>query len=187
MFMKVLITGHPGSGKSSICLRIFEQVKSKRKIGGFVSSEIREGGIRKGFKILDLDTGKEGILAHINLNKGPAIGKYRVNLKDLNGIGVSAIKNALEKCDLVIIDEIGPMELKSLEFVSAVRDAFRGDAKVIATVHYRLRHPVIEEIKGMARLYRIDVSNRDVVFEEILSKFTTIKFKKEKKEVLPPS
>jgi nucleoside-triphosphatase len=47
------------------------------------------------------------------------LGKYRVRLDDLDQIGAQAVENALNS-DLIIVDEIGPMELSSGRFVIAV-------------------------------------------------------------------
>jgi len=50
--MKILITGLPGSGKTTLCRKIVQNLKGK-KVCGILSEEIREGGERKGFKIIN--------------------------------------------------------------------------------------------------------------------------------------
>ena len=89
-----------------------------------ISREAREGGERVGFEILDLTNGKRGWLAHVNQKIGPQVGKYHVNLRDLEAIGAEAILEASEKCAVVAIDEIGPMELYSPKFKQTVKQAF---------------------------------------------------------------
>jgi nucleoside-triphosphatase len=166
--MKVLITGRPGCGKTTLVKRFMEA--SDKAVGGILSEEIRIAGTRRGFKIVDIASEKEGILAHVDQREGPRIGKYRVNLEDLDEIGVKAIEDALRESEIVIIDEIGPMELKSEKFINAVRQAFESGRDVIATIHYKSRHPVLDEIRGRkdVGLYRIDETNRDGVLKEIL-------------------
>jgi len=66
-------------------------------------------------------TGRRGILAHIELKSGPRLGRYRVNLKDIEEIAVPAIAEAWQHKDLVVIDELAPMELKSREFAGVSR------------------------------------------------------------------
>ena len=111
------LTGRPGIGKTTVLLRIVEELKKRDlKIGGLISQEIRRAGTRVGFKIIDLDSGREGWLAHVRQPVGPKVGKYRVCMKDLESIGVDAILRALREADIVVIDEIGPMELFSQLF-----------------------------------------------------------------------
>jgi nucleoside-triphosphatase len=145
-----------------------------RKFGGMFSAEIREGGIRRGFKIVDIATGKEGILAHVNQKTGPRLGKYRINLPGLEEIGVKAIESALAKCDITVIDEIGPMELKSEKFIKTVRKAFESERNIIATIHYKSRHSLVEEIKTRKDVivYEINENNRDSVRKEIVERLS---------------
>jgi nucleoside-triphosphatase THEP1 len=58
---------------------------------------------------LDLGFGATGMLAD-ETGDGPQLGKYRVHLDDLDRIGAQAVDNALNS-DLIIVDEIVPMEL----------------------------------------------------------------------------
>ena len=92
-----------------------------------ISREVREGGIRVGFEIMDFSTEQRGWLAHINQPTGPKISKYRVNLTDLDAIGVSSILDAIRNADIIIVDEIGPMELFSPAFRDAVAQALESN------------------------------------------------------------
>ncbi len=168
--MKVLVTGKPGCGKSTLCIKVAQALGTNLKVGGMISAEIREGGVRKGFKLVDLKTGEEGVLAHV-AGSGPRVGKYCVNLYDLDAIGAGAIERATDACDLVVIDEIGPMELHSNTFIEAVRRAFEEAANILATIHYRSRHTLVEELKNRedVRLYEIHEGNREGVLREILA------------------
>ncbi len=170
--MKLLVTGRPGCGKTTLCEGVIERLKDKMCIGGFVSGEIREGGVRKGFMIRDIGSGDEGVLAHVDRQGGPRVGRYGVNLDDLNSVGVGAIHKALKDCDLVVIDEIGPMELFSKEFVKVVKDAFSSDTHVIATIHFRSKDRLVEKL-GLkdVPVWVLDEENRDVLLEEIVKKF----------------
>jgi nucleoside-triphosphatase len=168
--MKVLITGLPGCGKTTLCRKVMQTLKNRYKIGGILSEEIREAGKRKGFKIIDIKTGKEGVLAHVAQKTGPRVSKYRVNLDDIKDVGVKAIEDAAETCDLVVIDEIGPMELFSEGFIDVVKYVFKGNKNILATIHYRSGHPIIDEIRHRRDviIYKIDETNRNRILEEIL-------------------
>ena len=65
--------------------------------------------------------------------------KYHVNLEDIDNIGAQAIVEALEKCNVIAIDEIGPMELFSPIFKQAVKQALESRKLVLAVVHGKVR------------------------------------------------
>ena len=83
--------------------------------------EIREPGGRVGFKVITLD-GKESVFAHVDFKTPQRLGKYGLNLPALETIGVEALRAAVRARRLVVIDEIGPMEIRSPVFCSAVND-----------------------------------------------------------------
>lgn len=176
--IRILVRGRPGIGKSTIVRKVFDILSSKGlKTGGIMSPEIREQGVRVGFKIIDLLREKEGILAHINQRNGPKIGKYRVNLEDLEAVGATAIEKAIEQADWLLIDEIGKMELFSKAFQNAVIRAFDSEKPILAVIPQRYYHPTLEAIKKRMNLkiYEITQSNRKYLPErisrEILSGF----------------
>lgn len=136
-------------GKTSVLMEVVSVLKKKRCcVGGMISREVREGGTRVGFQILDLTNGRRGWLARVNQEHGPQVGKYRVNMEDLNFIGVRAIVDALVKCDVIVIDEIGPMELLSEKFKEATRKALKSDKPVLAIVHWKAKDKIIHQAKN---------------------------------------
>ena len=151
-------------------LRLAEYLKREGfKIGGMATREIREKGVRVGFEILNLATGEKGILARVG-GVGPRVGKYAVNLEGLNRVGVNAIQEAVQRADLIFVDEVGPMELYSESFKRAVREAAGSGKPLIATVHYRARDPLIVELKREAvRLLEVKREGWSSVFEEAVS------------------
>jgi nucleoside-triphosphatase len=168
--MKWAITGRPGSGKTTMCKRLIEAYKSRRLIGGILTREIRdEQGRRLGFELLDIATGELGTLAHVQLKSGPQVGKYRVNVVDIERVGVPAIERALNGADLIVIDEIAPMELKSSKFASVVEQALGSDKPLLVTFQQRLRHPLVEQIRKVCRVYEITEGNREEIFKQLLN------------------
>lgn len=161
-----LLTGRPGIGKTTAILRIVDFLRGRNvPVGGFVSQEIREGGVRAGFKLVDVRTGREGVLAHVNISSGPRVGKYRVNLEDLRVVAAQAILDAINNSRVIVCDEIGPMELYSREFKEAVLRAVESGKVFIGTVHYRARDRLIDYVKGMDEtvIVELTLSNRDKV------------------------
>lgn len=160
--LRIAITGAPGSGKSTVCSKVLQQLACT--YGGMTSADIREKGVRIGFEIRDIATGKQGILAH-RKGTGPRVGSYHVNRDDLNGIGVAAIRNAMSS-ELVVIDEIAPMEFKSPEFIKAVIKVLDSDKNMLVVLHQKSGHPVAERIRREFMVYTVTPENRErVVFE----------------------
>ena len=160
----VFLTGRPGVGKTTVLLRAIELLKAEgARVGGMISREVREGGVRVGFEIVDLAGGRRGWLAHVRQKKGPRLGKYRVNMEDLDGIGVEAILRAIEEADIVVIDEVGPMELFSERFVKAVELALESGKPVLGTIHQRARGPLLDRIRRspLVKVITVNLSNRD--------------------------
>jgi nucleoside-triphosphatase len=108
--MNVLLTGKPGVGKTTIIKKV---VEGRENAGGFYTEEIRDR-YRKGFKIMTLD-GEEGILAHVDIKNRRTVGKYGVNTPDIDAIAVKSVEESLDR-EIIVIDEIGKMELYSEKF-----------------------------------------------------------------------
>ena len=166
----LLLTGNPGVGKTTVLIKTVKALKTEGiSVGGMISREAREGNARVGFEIIDLTNNKHGWLAHINQKNGPQIGKYHVNLEDLENIGATAIVEAVEKCDVIAIDEIGPMELFSQKFKQAVKQALESKKLVLAVVHAKARELLIAEAKQRedSETYTVTLANRDKLAEEL--------------------
>lgn len=169
----LFLTGNPGVGKTTVLLRIVEALKAEGyRIGGMLSQEVRTGGERVGFEILDLNSGKRGWLAQVNQKNGPRIGRYCVNLEDLENIGAKAIMDAVKDSDVVAVDELGPMELFSDKFREAVRKAVESDKLVAGVVHWKAKDKLVEEVKSRedAELFTVTSENRDKLHEVVLAK-----------------
>jgi len=129
----IFITGKPGTGKTTLIKKIIDELNLNA--GGFFTQEVREAGERVGFNIRTLD-GREGILAHKGMKSMFRVGKYGVSLKDLDEVAVGSIRKALRENKVVIIDEIGKMELFSEKFKEAVLQALDSESKVLGTIKF---------------------------------------------------
>jgi len=155
----VLVTGRPGVGKTSVVeavAREFPQVA-----GGFTTSEIREHGVRKGFRVTTLE-GKSAVLAHVELAGRVRVGKYAVDVAAFERIALAALEDAILRRRMVVIDEIGKMELASKLFCDVVKNALDSPALVLATVMER-PHPFADQIKLRADVvvFELTVENRN--------------------------
>jgi len=162
----LLLTGKPGTGKTVLIKEAI--ARTEVKAGGFYTEEIRGGGVRQGFKIITLD-GQDAILAHVNISSPYQVSKYKVDAESLNRVGVSALRRALRDSDLVVIDEIGKMELVSPQFKEAVLQAIGSGKKVIGTIMLG-PNPFADEIKRRpeVKLLSVTRANHDGTLSEIL-------------------
>jgi nucleoside-triphosphatase len=163
----ILLTGRPGVGKTTIIKSIADRLGGTA--GGFYTAEIRQGGRRLGFKIVTLD-GREGILAHIDIEGRPRVSKYGVNVGDLEEIGVAALLRAMMEGRCVVVDEIGKMELFSQRFRETIAAAIAGDSLVVGTV-MKGRNPWVDELKCLPQVIVLEVTgaNRAHMAQRVLS------------------
>lgn len=164
----ILLTGAPGSGKTTLIRRIVAQLD--RPAGGFYTKEIRERGTRRGFEIVTLD-GHRGRLAHVEIRGQPRVSKYGVDLKALDSLAVPAIEGAVAGGGVVVIDEIGPMEILSERFRRALQAAIESEATVLGTIVQRSL-PFTDQIKAIPGITLLQVrrDNREALLAQILER-----------------
>ena len=170
MKRKVLLTGRPGYGKTTLVRRVVKEVA--QSAGGFYTEEIRKHRERVGFKIATLD-GKEGMFAHVNFKTQQRLGKYGLDLSLLETIGIEAVRKAVRACELTVIDEIGPMEIRSAIFRDVVNEALNSRAPLLATITAR-PFPFTDAIKKRRDVTLIEVreDNREQLVSELSDHFT---------------
>ncbi|HUV55859.1 MAG TPA: NTPase [Dehalococcoidales bacterium] len=161
-----LLTGRPGTGKTSLIRQALARIKAKA--GGFYTEEIRTRGIREGFRLVTLD-GQEAVLAHVSIKSPHRVSKYGVDIDSLDKVGVAALQRATEECDLIVIDEIGKMELFSASFREAVLQIIDSGKKVLGTIMLS-PNPWADAIKTKPRVKVITVTrtNHQQVLQELL-------------------
>ena len=171
--MKLALTGPPGSGKTTLCGRLVESLELT--FGGILTQEIRNSdGRRTGFRIWDIATGAEGTLASTDRGQGPSVGPYRVHLDDLERMAIPAIERALVGADVVIIDEVAPMELKSNAFVDVTERVLSSDGPVLVTFKSRQDHPLIRRIRDDCECYEITADSRETVFTTLRERLASL-------------
>jgi len=163
-----LITGHPGVGKTTLVKRIVEKLPFNA--GGFYTEEMREGGQRVGFKIATLD-GKEGILAKVGFPSPHRVGRYGVDLQSFEAIGVEALHRAIQDCHVIVVDEIGKMELCSTAFKEALEAALQSEKPILGTILERPQ-PWTDRLKARSEvfLFRLTEKNRTDIEAELLER-----------------
>ncbi|NPA32772.1 MAG: NTPase [Aquificae bacterium] len=174
--MKIIITGSPGVGKTTLVKKIAKALG--KDAVGFWTEEVRDPqkGHRTGFRIVTTD-GKKKIFSSKFFTSKKLVGSYGVNLDYFEEIALPTLKKAYEsakrdKNKVIIIDEIGKMELFSKPFRELVRQIIHDPSvKVVATIPIRDVHPLVKEVRRLpgAVLIELTKENRDTVAEDILS------------------
>ena len=156
---RLLIEGRPGAGKTTAVVRIVELLRDHGvAVTGFLTRELRERGARVGFALETLD-GQRGRLAHVGVRGDQRVGRYGVVHDDLERLAIPALR---APADVVVVDELGKMELGCAAFRDAVTALLDRPVALVATVHAR-PDPFTDDLKrrGDVAVLRLTRSNRD--------------------------
>jgi nucleoside-triphosphatase len=162
---RLVIEARPGAGKTTVLSRLAERLDDAGvALSGFLTREMRSKGRRVGFEI-ETFGGERGLLAHVDLPGPPRVGRYGVDLEEFERLALPALE---APADVVLIDELGKMELASERFRGTVLRLFEGDVPIVATVH-TFRHPFTDELKERADVstFRLTSANRDGMPREL--------------------
>jgi nucleoside-triphosphatase len=165
---KIGITGMPSVGKTETLIKIIEKIeKSGYKIEGMITETLLEDNKRVGFYVKDWQTNEREIFAHIDFDLKDKVGKYGVDLNVLEKVGVTAIEKAIndENIDIIIIDEIGKMEMLSEKFCETVIDALDSDKPILVTLHKKSRTPLLQDIRRRddIRILEVTAVNKNLL------------------------
>lgn len=144
--MKLLLTGAPRCGKSTLVRRLVERFPGNA--GGMMAAELLgPEGRRCGFELQvvwrsaggELRVVDRAVLAEAAPDEmaeplpGARVGRYFVRPEALS-LAVRALDGAMHEGGLVVIDEIGPLQLASPAFRDAVLRCLDGPGDLLATV-----------------------------------------------------
>jgi len=179
MSFKILITGPPRCGKSTLIRKLIDHLKENYMLYGFLTPEVRKNGKRIGFDVKDINSRKNTPLARKgDYNSEFTLGSYKVFIEQFNTFlskslvnlkGVKGDQNH-SKPSILIIDEIGKMELFSELFQSKLKEIFSSNLSVIATIGKHMNHPLKEFILNIpkVKLFSLTRNNQKDIFEKII-------------------
>ena len=165
---KIGITGMPSVGKTQTLIKIIEFLeKSGYTVEGMITEPIIEKKKRVGFYVRDWQTREKEVFAHIDIDSKDRVGKYGVNINALEKIGVPAIEKAIidEDINIIIIDEIGKMEMLSERFCEMVIEAMDSDKPIMVTLHKKSRSPLLQDVRRRddIRILEVTPVNRNLL------------------------
>ena len=113
--MLIMLTGKGGCGKTTACWKALPGLRASGvRMAGFISPPLLDAsGKKTGIEMLNLATGEHHTFARIvSRDQNPDVGVYRLE-EDAIDWARSVLAAALfSDTDLLVIDEIGPLELK---------------------------------------------------------------------------
>ncbi len=110
---RIILTGEKGVGKTTLCQRLVEQTqKSGIMIGGLISPAIFGAGQKMGIDVVNLRDNRSRRLAytHEHITEGPNTKRWAFE-QEVVEWGNKVLKESTP-CDLLIIDELGPLEFE---------------------------------------------------------------------------
>lgn len=164
---KFFLTGPPGSGKSTVLLRCVDRLRSLGfMVGGIATPELRSGGRRVGFSVVDLASGRRALMAGVEVASSFRVGRYSVDLAGFESVALPALDYAERSCDVVCVDEIGRMELFSRPFKRRVEALIRGHRPMIAVLH----RSYVGVYGGRGTVFHISPKNREQLMQLMVSR-----------------
>jgi len=179
---KIGITGMPSVGKTQTIIKIIEFLEENGyKVEGMITEPIVEKKKRVGFYVVDWITEEKEVFAHINIDNKDKVGKYGVDINALEKIGIPAIEKAINnpEINIIVIDEIGKMEMMSERFCEVVIEAMDSDKPILVTLHKKSRSPLLQDVRRRddIRILEVTPVNRNLL---------PYKIEKIMEEKLPP-
>ena len=169
--IKIGITGLPSAGKTNTLIQVIRMLEEEgKKVGGMITEPILDDKKRTGLYVIDWMTKEKGVLAATDIQSKFMVGKFGIDLEVLQRVGVQALLNACEQADIIVIDEVGKIEVESEQFRSAVKEALKSDKPMLLTLHKKSRNPLLQDIRRRddVRILEVTPINRNLLPYKIM-------------------
>jgi len=179
---KIGITGMPSVGKTHTLMKIIGSLeKSGYSVQGMITKPVIKKKEHVGFYVIDWTTKEKEIFAHVDFENKEKVGEFGVDVAALDKIGIPAVEKAINdnEVDIIIIDEIGKMEMLSERFCEVVIEALDSDKPILITLHKKSRTPLLQDVRRRddIRILEVTPVNRNLL---------PYKIEKIMEEKLPP-
>ncbi|MCX6650896.1 MAG: NTPase [Methanomassiliicoccales archaeon] len=169
--IKIGITGLPSAGKTNTLIQVIKMLEEEgHVVGGMITEPILDNKKRNGLYVIDWMTKEKGVLAATDIQSKFMVGKYGIDLEVLQKIGVQALVNAVEKADIIVIDEVGKIEVESEQFRDTVKEALKTEKPMLLTLHKKSRNPLLQDIRRRddVRILEVTPINRNLLPYKIM-------------------
>lgn len=162
--MVIIITGDIGIGKTTVCRKLIKIIRNQEYIcGGILTYKAAD----KGIIIEDIQSGRKETLASINnVYDGPRTIKYSFNPESID-FGIRAIDRGTAS-DILVVDEIGHLELRGEGFVKAIKLIRAEKVKnCIMVIHKELFSAFLSQLDATPLVFEVTIDNRNQLPREI--------------------
>lgn len=156
----IFLEGKIKVGKTFVLNKILQILNIK--FGGFKTIPIYENDKKVCFKLINLYKYEEDIVAIYNID-----GNLIVNSNVFDELGVKSLDDALENCDLIVMDELGFLEDNSNRFKEKVFEILTSEKKVIAVIKEK-KNSFLNQIIKYGKVYKVNLKNKESIIEEII-------------------
>ncbi len=132
-----MLTGERGIGKTVLCQRVVDEARRRGfSCAGVISPALYDGQEKVGISLVDVASGDERPLASVDdIPDGVRWGRYSFVPSSLTW-GSDLLARATP-CDLLVIDELGPLELVTGRGLVTALDVLMGGGFALALVVVR--------------------------------------------------
>ncbi|XP_069950829.1 cancer-related nucleoside-triphosphatase isoform X2 [Cherax quadricarinatus] len=163
-YRHVAVTGPPGVGKTTLIQKIVSKLQAAGvTCEGFYTQELRQGSKRVGFDVVTL-SGKTGVLARVKAESGNRrehrVGQYVVDLPAFESLALPLLRTQSSSPHILVLDEIGKMEMFSQGFVSGVHQAMlQPHVTLLTTIPVARGKPIplVEEIRNCSDILLVNI------------------------------
>ncbi|MBC7259535.1 MAG: DUF2478 domain-containing protein [Chloroflexi bacterium] len=169
----LLMTGHIGIGKSTVAARVvaLAQERGLRCDGLLCQARLDENGHKVGIDGLRLGTGERRPLADKDLSQpGVRCGIWRFEPGAMEWSLATVLDAVQQRPDVLVVDEIGPMELLENRGLAPVIPELRAGKVPLAIVVVRVGvlAALMERLAGCdLKVYEVTRATRDALPEQI--------------------
>ncbi|GIP36492.1 nucleoside-triphosphatase [Paenibacillus sp. J2TS4] len=158
-----LLTGKPRMGKTTLIKKLINEIGTDI-CGGFYTEEIINSNDRIGFRCVSVVSGESVEIANVENPSKTRIGRYGVDVEKFEHFAIKILQDSLSTKKIIIIDEIGFMQMLSASFQKIVQEIVSDNHIVVGTIPLD-SHPEIDKIKYLKEVKIISLNefNREVI------------------------
>ncbi|MDZ7264653.1 MAG: nucleoside-triphosphatase [candidate division KSB1 bacterium] len=175
----IFLTGALHSGKSTIINQVLQRMTGWN-IGGFRTRPVFESAQKCGFVLQSFD-GLEECFAHTEMKSSAQFDIYHYDSRKFDDLGATILQRALTDSDLIVMDEIGMMEMQAKQFQQMICRCLDAPVRVLGAFQQRADwFRALLSDREDTMIVAVDPSNRIELVEWIISLLhsdpATIKF-----------